>query len=227
MAWGRKRYVQRPPSGSVLGKAFKLWLYAQKGRWSINPVTTWKRLYDGTFWESVKPSKFAPGTKPKWMTFDDAWVDEVARGFSACAVFCWYPIYWLTYNQINNNLTSQAATMALHGLPNDVLNNLDPFALIILIPIMDFLVYPALRRFKINFSPLKKITFGFFTGAAAMVWAAVIQAYIYKKSDCSYWASECETTVDINVWAQTGSYVLIALSEIFASITSVSVIQGF
>jgi len=26
-------------------------------------------------------------------------VDEIARGFSACAVFLWYPLYWICYNQ--------------------------------------------------------------------------------------------------------------------------------
>ena len=80
--------------------------------------------------------------------------------------------------------------MATHGLPNDVLSNLDPLALIIFIPICDLFVslsnlvsapffslihltqlYPGLRRLGFNFTPLKKITFGFLTGAAAMVWA--------------------------------------------------------
>lgn len=31
--------------------------------------------------------------KPGWMTYDDKWVDEVRRGFKACTVFVWYPIY--------------------------------------------------------------------------------------------------------------------------------------
>jgi POT family proton-dependent oligopeptide transporter len=159
------------------------------------------------------------------MTFDDRWVDEVRRGFKACNVFLWFPIYWLTYNQINNNLTSQAATMDTHGLPNDVLSNLDPFALIILIPICDMFVYPFLRKMGINFTPIKKITFGFFFGSAAMVWAAVVQHYIYKTNPCGYEASTCEDadgnvlTSNLNVWIQSGSYVLIAISEILASIT--------
>ena len=46
----------------------------------------------------------------------------------------------LTYNQINNNLISQAGSMSTHGIPNDVLSNLDPFALLILIPLCDLLV---------------------------------------------------------------------------------------
>ena len=46
----------------------------------------------------------------------------------------------LTYNQLNNNLTSQAATMQTHGLPNDVLSNFDPMVLIILIPVCDLVV---------------------------------------------------------------------------------------
>jgi hypothetical protein len=48
------------------------------------------------------------------------------------------------YNQLNNNLTSQAATMTLHGIPNDVLSNLDPLALIIFIPLCDLIVSPPL-----------------------------------------------------------------------------------
>jgi len=126
----------------------------------------------------------------------------------------------LTYNQLNNNLVSQAATLTTNGLPNDVLSNLDPFALLIFIPICDLLVYPLLRRLHINFSPLNRMAFGFFTGAGAMVWAAVVQHYVYKTSPCGYSAATCDAGVSpINVWVQTGSYVLIALSEIFASIT--------
>ncbi|RFU35192.1 hypothetical protein B7463_g1095, partial [Scytalidium lignicola] len=221
-----------PPQGSVLGKAMRIWLRGFKGRLSLNPVASWRHLNDGTFWEISKPSNVAPSERPSWMTFDDSWVDEVRRGFAACSVFCWYPLYWITYNQLNNNLTSQEAVMKLNGLPNDILSNLDPFALVVLIPICDLLLYPFLRKLRINFSPIKKITFGFYTGSAAMIWAAVIQAYIYKKSICGNYAAgilpgslggDGETScppVDINVWAQTGAYVLIAISEIFASITS-------
>lgn len=52
--------------------------------------------------------------------------------------------------------SSQAAVLNTHGLPNDILNNLNPFSLIILIPITDLLIYPALRRAGINFSPIRK-----------------------------------------------------------------------
>ncbi|KAJ0299376.1 hypothetical protein COL516b_009257 [Colletotrichum fioriniae] len=221
MWWGKGRYRDQPPTGSVLGPALRTFLFAQKGRWSINPVTTWRNMHDGTFWERVKPSNFSDATRPKWMTFDDAWVEELRRGFAACAVFSWYPIYWLSYNQF-----SQAATMQLNGLPNDILSNLDPIALILFIPLCDLVLYPTLRKLRIPFTPIKKIAFGFFTGAMAMVWACVLQYYIYKRSACGQFASgtlpngdPCPP-VDILVWAQTGAYVLIALSEIFASITS-------
>ncbi|KAL0071117.1 hypothetical protein AAF712_001675 [Marasmius tenuissimus] len=215
---GRNKYVRSPPTGSVLATALRLWRFAARGRFSLNPIRTYKNLTADDFWESAKPSR--QQTIPKWMTFDDVWVDEVRRGFKACSVFLWYPIFWLTYGQINNNLTSQAATMSTHGLPNDILSNLNPFTLIIVIPLCDWFVYPALRRAGIRFTALKKITGGFFTGAMAMVWAAVVQYYIYETSPCGYAAAECKNNPSpLNVWIQTGSYVLIALSEILASIT--------
>ncbi|TVY46785.1 putative peptide transporter [Lachnellula occidentalis] len=228
----RNKYVRTPPQGSVLGKALRIFLFANKGRWSLNPLRTYRNLHDGTFWDSVKPSYLGPSFRPSWMTFDDQWVDEVARGFGACSVFCWYPLYWITYNQLFNNFTSQAAVLNLGGVPNDLIQFLDPIIIMILIPFCDLLVYPALRKAKIRFTPIRKITVGFFMGSMAMVWAAVIQAYIYKTSICGNYASGALPAklggdgwdycppIGLTVWAQTGAYVLIGISEIFASITS-------
>ncbi|KAF8335597.1 hypothetical protein F5887DRAFT_609974 [Amanita rubescens] len=55
----------------------------------------------------------------------------------------------------------------------------------------------------------------------SVIWAAVIQHYIYKTSPCGYQAGECVApqVSPLNVWIQSGSYILIAFSEIFASIT--------
>ncbi|KAJ7686007.1 peptide transporter PTR2A [Mycena rosella] len=222
---GRNRYIQSPPTGSILALFFKVFGYAAKGKVSANPIATFKNLTAPDFWEGVKPSKIAVGDRPAWMTFDDQWIDELRRGLKACTVFLWYPLWWLTYNQLNNNLVSQAATMTTNGLPNDVLSNLDPFALIIFIPICDVLLYPAMQRWGWNFTALKKITAGFMTGAAGMVWAAVVQHYIYKTNPCGYSVGTCEdadgnpAVSTLNVWIQTGSYVLVAFSEIMASIT--------
>ena len=222
---GKNRYVTSPPTGSVLASALRLWRHAAHGRWSLNPVEMIRLMTADDFWENAKPSKQVGESKPSWMTFDDVWVDEVRRGFKACTVFLWYPLYWLPYNQITSNLVSQAAVMTTHGIPNDVLTNLDPLALIIFIPICDLFLYPALRRAGINFSALKKITAGFLVGSISMIWATVVQVYIYRTSPCGDKASLCADTngnpivSPINLWVQTGAYVLIAFSEIFASIT--------
>lgn len=213
----RKHYVRRPPSGDVLVKASRLYGLAMKGRWSLNPVKTWNNLKAADKWDVVKPSNMS--TKPSWMTFDDAWVDEVRRGFKACYVFLWYPIFWLPYGQMTSNLVSQAATMKLNGVPNDVVHNLNPFTLIIFIPVFDKFIYPAIARMGFHFTPLKKVNAGFVCACLSMIVAAAIQHFIYEKSPCGTSASSCETPPELSVWVQTPAYVLIAFSEIFASIT--------
>lgn len=90
---GRNSYVRSPPRGSVLGQALRIWRQALKGRIALNPVKTWRNMCAADFWEQAKPSHYSIETRPKWMTFDDQWVDEVIRGFKACSVFMWYPIY--------------------------------------------------------------------------------------------------------------------------------------
>ncbi|KAI0404758.1 POT family protein [Xylaria palmicola] len=233
----KHKYVRRPPTGSVIGKFFRLLGLGMKGRWSANPVRLWKNLREPGFFERVKPSNIPEAERPAWMTFDDNWVDEVRRGIKACQVFFLFPIYWLPYNQLNSNLISQASTLVLGGVPNDVVNNLDPIALLIFIPIFDKLFYPFLRRIHVNLTPIKKVTTGFALGTLAMVVGAIIQHYIYQESPCREisgygYVENCkaalgfEGSVDerrykapLTVWIQTPAYVLIAFSEIFASIT--------
>ena len=91
--------------------------------------------------------------------------------------------------------SSQAAMMETHGLPNDVLSNFNPFALIF-IPVFDIFVRdwhsmwdwngfvisltvgPALRGVGINFSPLKKTTAGFFaTWQVLLVFSPLYQSH--------------------------------------------------
>lgn len=52
-------------------------------------------------------------------------------------MFIFFPFYFVCWVQIWNNLISQAGEMALHGTPNDLLQNLDPIALCIFIPLLD------------------------------------------------------------------------------------------
>ena len=140
--------------------------------------------------------------------FTDVYVQEVKSGVRACKMFVFFPFYFVCWIQIWNNLISQAGTMALHGTPNDLLQNLDPIALIIFIPILDLGVYPLLRHLHIDFTPAARITTGFLLVSVSMVYASVLQHYIYISAPNS-----------IHVWIQAPAYILVALSEAFIIVT--------
>jgi POT family proton-dependent oligopeptide transporter len=115
--------------------------------------------------------------------------------------------------------------MALHGTPNDLLQNLDPIALIVFIPLLDrmspetplpiptlilstVVIYPGLRKMKIDFDPISRIFVGFMLVSVSMVYASVLQHYIYNSEPKS-----------IHVWIQAPAYIFVAFSEAFIIIT--------
>lgn len=115
-----------------------------------------------------------------------------------------------------------AGTMQLHGIPNDIMQNVDPLALIFLIPLFDRLLYPSLRKIGIPFRPITRITWGFVFGALAMAYAAIVQHIIYSSPPCYSAPLACDTSHlpnEVHVAVQTPAYLFIAVSEIFASIT--------
>ncbi|KAH6973162.1 POT family-domain-containing protein [Ilyonectria sp. MPI-CAGE-AT-0026] len=210
LAINKKNYKLSPPTGSVLSKFLHMFVFVQKRckPFKLN-------------WDLAKPSNVPVGERPDWMTYDDAWVDEVRRGLKACKVFLFLPVFFLAYNQMTGNLTTQASTMQLHGTPNDVIQNLNPISIVVMIPIIDHVLYPGLRKLGIAFTPIKRMTTGFLIAALSMVASAVMQYYIYKMGPCGWHANDPDcAAAPINVWAQSLPYILIGLAEIFTNVTS-------
>ncbi|KAH6910984.1 peptide transporter PTR2B [Coprinopsis sp. MPI-PUGE-AT-0042] len=223
---GKNQYVVTPPRGSILLETVRVIRLALTPAWSMNPVQTIRKIKQPGFWEPAKPSYYG-GSVPSTITWDDEFVGEVARTCDACAVFLFFPFYWLCYSQIDGNLSTTAAGMTLNGTPNDLIQNLNPIGIIIMVPIFDGLIYPFLRNRGIDFTPIKRIYAGFLVAGLSMVWSSVLQYYVNTTSPCpGNEPSACETPdgrpnpSHLNVWLVVGPYILIGMSEIFASITS-------
>ncbi|KAK9474807.1 POT family-domain-containing protein [Dipodascopsis tothii] len=206
---GRKRYVKKTPTGSVVPRAFKIIFIGVANKFSF---------------DKAKPSVRAQqGLSP--VDWTDLFVDEVSRAIKACKVFVFYPIYWVVYGQMMNNFISQAGQMETHGIPNDIMQNIDPLAIILFIPLCDSLLYPYLRRVGIPFKPISRIFCGFMFASLAMAYAAIVQHLIYTSPPCYEYPLACAASEGgslankVHVAVQTPAYVFIALSEIFASIT--------
>lgn len=200
---GKNFYIKNPPRGSIFIEVFKIIKLSSK---------------QGL--EGCKPSKLAV-TRPdiaSSVTWDDIFIDELRRTFKACVVFCWYPIYWVCYSQMSSNMVSMAATMQTGNVPNDIMQNINPLTLVVFIPLMDRFVYPAFRKMGIQFRPIMRITFGFIFAAIAMGYTAGIQALVYSSGPYYDNPSGTEKN-DISAGYIVLSYVLIGISEIFASIT--------
>ncbi|KNG45630.1 peptide transporter ptr2-a [Stemphylium lycopersici] len=211
---GKKQYIIKPPQGGVIGDCFRALYIAARNGGDLN---------------EAKASAQSHGRNARRINWDDKFIDELKTALVACKVFLFFPVYWVTFSQMMNNFISQAGQMELHGLPNDILPNIDPVTIIILIPLMDRIIYPFIRtRLHLAFQPITRISLGFMVAALAMLYAGILQTYIYAAPPCYFSPSTCAAAKiaegrfkpnEIHVAWQTPAYVLIAVSEILASIT--------
>ncbi|KMU85262.1 peptide transporter PTR2-A [Coccidioides immitis H538.4] len=94
---GRKFYVVRPPTGSIITNAFK-----------ALGVMVMNRNMD-----APKPSWQAEHGANRTYPWDDHFIDELKRALVACKVFTFYPIYWVVYSQFSTNFVSQETSFTL------------------------------------------------------------------------------------------------------------------
>jgi POT family proton-dependent oligopeptide transporter len=207
---GRKVYVVRPPQGSIITDAFR-----------AMGMMIYHRNMD-----AAKPSWQAAHGGRTNLQWDDHFIDELKRALVACRVFCFYPIYWVVYSQFSGNFVTQAGQMQGHAIPNDLMQNFDPIAIIVFIPLLELTVYPLLRKLHLPFKPITRIALGFIVAALAMMYAAIVQHLIYAAGPC-YDSPLCDASIvdgvkqgnNIHIAIQTPAYILIGISEIFASVS--------
>ncbi|EQL36884.1 POT family proton-dependent oligopeptide transporter [Blastomyces dermatitidis ATCC 18188] len=207
---GRRFYIVRPPKGSIITDAFRAIWVMIKNRNMDAPKNSYQADHGG-------------GRTFPW---NDHFIDELKRALVACQVFAFYPIYWVVYGQFSGNFVAQAGQMEGHGIPNDLMQNFDPISIIVFIPILDRIVYPILQRLHIPFLPISRITVGFIVASLAMGYAAIVQHLIYSTGPC-YEHPHCELSIvdgvamgnHVHIGIQTPAYVLIGISEIFASVS--------
>lgn len=215
------RLKREPPAHSAFSTTLGILRVAFNGNW-------FQRCRNGTFWEYAKPSTMEARKEelnknykqPQWT---DQWVDDVRQTFQACVLFMYFPMFNLTDGGIGNAQNAQSGAMITKGIPNDLYNNFNALTIIVLIPILDYVVYPFMRRRLVAFGVVGKIALGFFLSATSQTVAAVLQHYIYKTSPCGAHASTCDLPSNVNGWWETLLYVLTGAGECFANITAYQV----
>ncbi|CAF3610491.1 unnamed protein product [Rotaria sp. Silwood1] len=218
---GRNQYVQKPPSGSLIIRAARVTVTAIRMRRKLG-----KQPNRPDFLDYAKDMSSASDLNEKETVSklsNNEFIDDLKKAVRACRVFAFYPFYWICYNQFGTNLVSQAAQMNVGPLPNDILQNIDPLVIVVFIPIFDKLIYPGLRRCKINFPAISRIAAGFFCVSLGMAWSAIVQHLIYIAGPNFDYVpkpcKECQQYNNITVAWQIPAYFFIAISEIFASVT--------
>ncbi len=107
---GHKRYIRHPPTGSLIIRAFRVIKTAIQIRWKLGKQDDKKHILD--YAKEIEPSSESINKKEGETNQNiNKFIDDLKQAICACRVFAFYPFYWLCYNQLVGNLTSQAAQM--------------------------------------------------------------------------------------------------------------------
>lgn len=216
----KPRLVEDAPSKSGLSICWRVLRVTFSRGW-------FRRYREGSLWEYAKPSNMlargetmSKHDNNKVVTWDDQWVIDIRRTLQSCKIFIYFPMFHLCDQGLGNALNAQSGAMITDGIPNDLYYNFNALAIIVMIPILDYMIYPLMRRYNIPFHPIWKIAFGFFICASAQSAAAVLQHFIYKTSPCGNQASTCDFPSNVNGWWEVLVWILTGIAECFANVTA-------
>ncbi|KAK2849972.1 hypothetical protein Q7C36_008755 [Tachysurus vachellii] len=166
---GSGMYVKAAPKGNIMLQVSKCIGFAIKNRYK---------------YRSSKVPK-----KEHWLDWAEERYDKllIAQIKMVLKVLCLYiplPMFWTLFDQKGSRWTLQATTMdGTFGtliLQPDQMQTVNPILILTLVPVMDRIVYPLIKKCGLNFTPLKRMTVGMFLAAMAFVSAALVQLEIDK-----------------------------------------------
>lgn len=217
----QKRLKLLPPGGSDLTNVFRvLGICFKRGGF----VKMFKR--HGGFFEAAKPSVLALSSQPIDVPWNDAFIDDVKRAFQATGMFMFFPIQSINDNGLGGAQSALTTMLKTNGVPNDVINNINPFAIIIAAPVLNYGLYPLLRKRGIHFGSVARITLGLFMAAIAGLGYTLLNYYAYKTGPCGHYGSS-STCVDaddvslvsnITIWYTAIPVGIGGISELFVNV---------
>lgn len=116
--------------------------------------------------------------------------------------------------------------MRTDGVPNDVIGNFNSLSIILFAPVLNYLLYPALRKAKIHYGPIARITTGLLLSAVGGAGYTIITAWAYKNGPCGKYGSSATCVdeagnalvADISIWWIGIPYALGGISELFVNV---------
>jgi len=187
---GRKTYINVPPSGVNKNNFAFISIYA---------LLNWR--------SKKKKQSLLDVAKEK---FNHQKVEDVKTVYNVLAVFAFIPIFWALWDQNLSEWVLQATKMDRHILGINLLpeqiQTVNPFFLLVFIPIFNYWLYPFLDRKGLKTTPLRRIGAGLVLTAISFVIIALIQTSI-----------DGGATPAIG-W-QVLAYAILAAAEVLVSIT--------
>lgn len=143
-------------------------------------------------------------------------------------------VYWAVYAQMGTTFVLQGMQMNKNffgiQIPPAAITSFDTITVILMIPLFDKVVYPALKRCGVTMTLLQKMGWGMAVAALALVYNGLLERYRLNAAHHHHllpdgggqpehlYPSERPLSADVSIFWQIPSYVLIGTSEILASI---------
>lgn len=166
---GSGMYKKVSPQGNIMVQVFKCISFAISNRFRNRSKSIPKREH----WMDWAKEKY-----------DDLLIAQIKMVVKVLFLYIPLPMFWALFDQQGSRWTLQATTMdgnfgAMQIQP-DQMQTINAILILVLVPIVDVVVYPLIKKCKLNFTPLKRMTVGMFFAAMAFVAAALVQVSIDK-----------------------------------------------
>ncbi|KAM7380497.1 hypothetical protein PAMP_003788 [Pampus punctatissimus] len=166
---GSGMYYKAEPQGNIMLDVCKCIGYAIKNRFKHRSSQYPKRKH----WMDWAEEKY-----------DKLLIAQIKMVLKVLFLYIPLPMFWTLFDQKGSRWTLQATNMngnfGLLVIQPDQMQTVNPILILTLVPIMDSVIYPLIKKCGLNFTPLKRMTVGMLLAAIAFVCAAVVQIEIDK-----------------------------------------------
>ncbi|KAL1021692.1 hypothetical protein UPYG_G00016710 [Umbra pygmaea] len=164
---GSGMYTKTAPKGNIMLEVCKCIGFAVKNRFRHRSKNFPKREH----WMDWADEKY-----------DKLLVAQVKMVLKVLFLYIPLPMFWTLFDQQGSRWTLQATTMdgdfGIATIQPDQMQTVNPILILVLVPVMDSILYPLIKKCHLNFTPLKRMTVGMFLAALAFVAAALLQLQI-------------------------------------------------